>query len=375
MFEYYIKKIHIGQVRHLKDVVIPICEDKCRHLILTGRNGSGKTSLLEVMRDYLTGVCELKDLDAFGIWCDFNVSPQQICHVNQGLQPFVMSFFSDARVFSSPQPKKIEKVKLKDRYLISDKPRELFVKYLLDMKMTEALSKNNGHPDKALQIGEWFGKLEKLLQRLFDDKELKLLFNEDTFEFQIQEPDGKLFDFNTMSAGYAAAFDIIVDLMMRMEKNSNRSFRYDMPGIVLIDEIETHLHLELQKLILPMLTELFPNIQFIVSTHSPFVINSIENATIFDLEKKTLVSNGLGNIPYEGVIDGYFNVDRLSAELRSKFDEYKTLCKKKKLTDLDFAKAAALEAYLDEVPDYLAVDFAEEYSRRKLEFHNKKGGR
>ena len=68
--------------------------------------------------------------------------------------------------------------------------------------------------------------------------------------------------------------------------------------IVLIDEIETHLHLELQKLILPMLTELFPNIQFIVSTHSPFVINSIENATIFDLEKKTLVPNGLGNIPY-----------------------------------------------------------------------------
>ena len=61
--------------------------------------------------------------------------------------------------------------------------------------------------------------------------------------------------------------------------------------------------------------------------------------------------------------------------MRSKFDEYKTLCKKKKLTDLDFAKAAALEAYLDEVPDYLAVDFAEEYSRRKLEFHNKKGGR
>jgi predicted ATP-binding protein involved in virulence len=243
------------------------------------------------------------------------------------------------------------------------------------MKMTEALSKNNSHPDKALLIGEWFDKLEKLLQRLFSDNELKLIFDEDTFEFKIKEPGGKLFDFNTMSAGYAAAFDIIVDLMMRMEKNSNRSFRYDMPGIVLIDEIETHLHLELQKLILPMLTKLFPNIQFIVSTHSPFVINSIENATIFDLEKNTLVSNGLGNIPYEGVIDGYFNVDRLSAELRSKFDEYKTLCKKKKLTDLDFAKATALEAYLDEVPDYLAVDFAEEYSRRKLEFHNKKGGR
>ena len=402
MFEYYIKKIHIGQVRHLKDVDIPICEDKCRHLILTGRNGSGKTSLLEAMREYFELLYKIFDKsnklnsvykipknllllsDASlaqqdnilrnTIHLNFNVKDEEQLEVfNQ--HDIVIAFFQDARDFSSPQPKKIEKVKLKDRYLISDRPRELFVKYLLDMKMTEALSKNNSHPDKALLIGEWFDKLEKLLQRLFSDNELKLIFDEDTFEFKIKEPGGKLFDFNTMSAGYAAAFDIIVDLMMRMEKNSNRSFHYDMPGIVLIDEIETHLHLELQKLILPMLTELFPNIQFIVSTHSPFVINSIENATIFDLEKKTLVSNGLGNIPYEGVIDGYFNVDRLSAELRSKFDEYKTLCKKKKLTDLDFAKAVALEAYLDEVPDYLAVDFAEEYSRRKLEFHNKKGGR
>ncbi len=402
MFEYYIKKIHIGQVRHLKDVDIPICEDKCRHLILTGRNGSGKTSLLEAMREYFELLYKIFDKsnkinsvykipknllllsDASlaqqdnilrnTVHLNFNVKDEEQLEVfNQ--HDIVIAFFQDARDFSSPQPKKIEKVKLKDRYLISDRPRELFVKYLLDMKMTEALSKNNSHSDKALLIGEWFDKLEKLLQRLFSDNELKLIFDEDTFEFKIKEPGGKLFDFNTMSAGYAAAFDIIVDLMMRMEKNSNRSFHYDMPGIVLIDEIETHLHLELQKLILPMLTELFPNIQFIVSTHSPFVINSIENATIFDLEKNTLVSNGLGNIPYEGVIDGYFNVDRLSAELRSKFDEYKTLCKKKKLTDLDFAKAAALEAYLDEVPDYLAVDFAEEYSRRKLEFHNKKGGR
>ena len=402
MFEYYIKKIHIGQVRHLKDVDIPICEDKCRHLILTGRNGSGKTSLLEAMREYFELLYKIFDksnkINSFykipknllllsdaslvqqdnilrnTIHLNFNVKDEEQLKVFKQ-HDIVIAFFQDARDFSSPQPKKIEKVKLKDRYLISDRPRELFVKYLLDMKMTEALSKNNSHPDKALLIGEWFDKLEKLLQRLFSDNELKLIFDEDTFEFKIKEPGGKLFDFNTMSAGYAAAFDIIVDLMMRMEKNSNRSFHYDMPGIVLIDEIETHLHLELQKLILPMLTELFPNIQFIVSTHSPFVINSIENATIFDLEKKTLVSNGLGNIPYEGVIDGYFNVDRLSAELRSKFDEYKTLCKKKKLTDLDFAKAAALEAYLDEVPDYLAVDFAEEYSRRKLEFHNKKGGR
>lgn len=67
-------------------------------------------------------------------------------------------------------------------------------------------------------------------------------------------------------------------------------------GIVLIDEIETHLHLELQKEILPFLTKLYPNIQFIVSTHSPFILSSVDNAVVFDLENKTLVPNGLANL-------------------------------------------------------------------------------
>ena len=48
---------------------------------------------------------------------------------------------------------------------------------------------------------------------------------------------------------------------------------YDLQGIVLIDEIETHLHVELQKKILPFLTNFFPNIQFVITTHSPFILN------------------------------------------------------------------------------------------------------
>jgi len=41
--------------------------------------------------------------------------------------------------------------------------------------------------------------------------------------------------------------------------------------------------------IMDILTNLFPNIQFIISTHSPFVLNSISNTTIYDLEKKITV--------------------------------------------------------------------------------------
>ena len=78
-------------------------------------------------------------------------------------------------------------------------------------------------------------------------------------------------------------------IIIRMEKRTGRSFKFEMPGIVLIDEIETHLHLELQKRILDLLTTIFPNIQFIVSTHSPFILNSLENVVIYDLENHLLV--------------------------------------------------------------------------------------
>jgi predicted ATP-dependent endonuclease of OLD family len=60
---------------------------------------------------------------------------------------------------------------------------------------------------------------------------------------------------------------------------------------VLIDEIETHLHLELQEIILPFLCEMFPRIQFIVATHSPAVISSVEDAVVYDLRKREPVSS------------------------------------------------------------------------------------
>ncbi len=41
--------------------------------------------------------------------------------------------------------------------------------------------------------------------------------------------------------------------------------------------------------ILPILTMLFPNIQFIITTHSPFILSSISNAVIYDLENKALM--------------------------------------------------------------------------------------
>lgn len=156
-----------------------------------------------------------------------------------------------------------------------------------------------------------------------------------------------------------------------MEKQTNRSFQFNMPGIVLIDEIETHLHLELQKNVLDSLTTIFPNIQFVVSTHSPFILNTLNNAVIYDLEKHILVQNGLADVPYDGIVEGYFGADSMSKLLRQKFDQYQELVKKESLTDEDIESIAKLELFLNEIPDYLALGITTEYQRLKLEFESR----
>lgn len=54
--EHFITNIHINEVRHLKNIEIKLNPEKRQHLILTGKNGSGKTSVLQAMRNYLKAI-------------------------------------------------------------------------------------------------------------------------------------------------------------------------------------------------------------------------------------------------------------------------------------------------------------------------------
>lgn len=83
------------------------------------------------------------------------------------------------------------------------------------------------------------------------------------------------------------------------------------------------------------------------------------------------MKNGLKNLPYGGIVEGYFKVDALSKELREKFEKYKKLVTKDDLSDEEYEEMDELEYYLDEIPDYLAQELTAEYSRLKLEFSNR----
>lgn len=375
MERLYITKLTINKVRHLKNISIPLSENQIKHLILTGKNGSGKTSVIEALARYLDKIFTGEKENAFR-----NCQKELDIKLNNKIESipeladkyhYILAYYDAARVFQAEQPRQIEKVELQDYYGLTEFPRKEFVKYLLDLKMTEALARNNNKTEKADEIQTWFVKLEQLLKQIFDDKTVELEFDEETFEFHILQHGKEPFDFNTLSNGYQAVLDIILDIIMRMQNQTQRSFDFNLPGIVLIDEIETHLHLELQKNIMPFLTTIFPNIQFIVTSHSPFILNSIRNVVIYDLEKNLLVENGLDNVPYDGIVEGYFGADKLSDALKQKFERYKTLVKKKCLSDEELNEVAELELYLDDIPDYLALGISTDYQELKLEFMNR----
>lgn len=78
----------------------------------------------------------------------------------------------------------------------------------------------------------------------------------------------------SLSSGQMALFNMFLNIIRYADNNDlNKSIKLpDIKGIVVIDEIELHLHTDLQYRVVPELIRLFPKIQFIVTTHSPLFI-------------------------------------------------------------------------------------------------------
>ncbi|QMS88435.1 AAA family ATPase [Nostoc edaphicum CCNP1411] len=97
---------------------------------------------------------------------------------------------------------------------------------------------------------------------------------------------GKELIVNQLSDGEKCLLAMVGDLARRLAiANPGLTEPLEGEGVVLIDEIELHLHPKWQREIIPALTRTFPNCQFIVTTHSPQVISQVKPEGIFILEK------------------------------------------------------------------------------------------
>jgi predicted ATP-binding protein involved in virulence len=92
---------------------------------------------------------------------------------------------------------------------------------------------------------------------------------------------------NQLSDGEKCLLAMVGDLARRLAiANPGLENPLEGEGVVLIDEIELHLHPQWQRKIIPALTRTFPNCQFIVTTHSPQVLSYVKPENIYILKKK-----------------------------------------------------------------------------------------
>jgi len=351
MKNIFISNIHIKKVRHLENFDIELSQTKKKHLILTGKNGSGKTSLLEEMAKYFSlGYAEKYSDDFQADWdTQKHIYDERIKNLELDIKfnlPFIDRNVKKTHIFlyikalrnlAMNQPSTVTKEA--DIIDTINKKQEIatdtsidFLQRMVNLYFMQLSAEKKQDLKKVEILEKWFINFTELLKKIYNCDTLKLDFDDVNFKYKIIISGRDPFGLNEMSDGYSAILRIIMELINLMEAKSGKYCDYTMPGIVLVDEIETHMHVELQKEIMPFLTTMFPNIQFIVSTHSPFVLSSIKNVIIFDLENRRRVED-LSAYSWETIVESYFEAGQYSHEITQKFNKYKRLYHKERSHD------------------------------------------
>ena len=158
-----------------------------------------------------------------------------------------------------------------------------------------------------------------------------------------------------LSDGYQATLSWIADLLgyalLEMDEDADPR---EMQGIVLLDEIDLHLHPTWQRRIVPLLREVFPRLQFIVNTHSPLVLAGFEREEIIllKLQDGQVVQDPApiepGVLTASEILSNFFDVQRAGRpDLVQKERRYLELRAKNSLTSKEREELKTLKKDFD----------------------------
>lgn len=234
--------------------------------------------------------------------------------------------------------------------------------HLVNLRVRSALAYLAGNEHiKTKEIEAWFDKFERDIQYLFEDESVRLIFDADHMRYFISQHGRLNYSFQELSSGYSAIFDIFGDLVVRSEYLGITP--EELKGVVFIDEIDAHLHVSLQRKILPFLIQSFPDVQFIVTTHSPFVLSSVDDVLIYDVSSgKSALDLSMYSV--DAILEGLLGVPPISKKLE---DKIKYLSRYTGNNNFDLVKAVEL---IDELIPF--VDSLDEESRMYFEISKSK---
>ncbi|MFW1839916.1 AAA family ATPase [Acinetobacter gyllenbergii] len=275
-------------------------------------------SLSKLIEDYLTNT---KGISVYPINHPKNIYYFESSRVSSNL--FTMTVFQSFESFKNNQQKHDVEDAL-GAFLVDQR-----MAFYDLMKFREPEEHNQSAISARLfdtnEIERWFLKIEKDLQIILENPTIELSFTKKGDQVLIIQKDKDIsFSFDSLSSGFKAVFNIYANLLVRAQFQEVAP--EELIGIAIIDEIDVHLHISLQKKVLPFLIKAFPKIQFIVSTHSPFVITSTDNDTVvYDISNGEFFDEDLSRYSYESLIKGLFHVDTQSDHLKTEIQTIATI--------------------------------------------------
>lgn len=107
----------------------------------------------------------------------------------------------------------------------------------------------------------------------------------------INENDGQQISIDMLSDGFKSIFSIVLDIIKRLAlaPDFDDEEFYLKEAVVLIDEIDCHIHPKWQKKLMPAFRELFPNCQFIITTHSPYILDTLQEYEVIKVGEKNIL--------------------------------------------------------------------------------------
>ena len=188
-----------------------------------------------------------------------------------------------------------------------------------------------------------YEKLKEVIAICLDDGTFKYVRRADLTP--IVEQNGVELSLEKLSSGNIFLIEHLLLLMCKMYSicvltRMVPDKMFDMSGLLLIDEIETHLHPKWQKKILGIIRKLFPNLQIILTTHSPFVVASMDGARIYTCVPKVGYSEvydeteRYGHLPVEEVLmSDVFRVQPFNEQITELIHRRKQLIEEGKKED------------------------------------------
>ena len=137
----------------------------------------------------------------------------------------------------------------------------------------------------------------------------QVLYSSRYGEIAVKNSDGTVINFSALSDGYRNVIKIVTDIATKMcilNPYLGKETLKVTPGVVVIDELDLSLHPTWQKRIVRILKELFPKVQFICATHSPFIIQSLEPGELITLD--TILNEEYSGQSIEDIAEDIMNV-------------------------------------------------------------------